>query len=207
MERALGEFPGLRCGGVSGGRYAARDRHALGGSGAPGDAGFDGPSIEGHAGIERRVVIGVKATPGIECLLPPGALGDEVAPFHVGEGGVIRGDEAGAGAALDGHVADGHAAFHREGTDDIAAVLDDVADSAGDTDAVDDGEDDILGGDAGMEFAVDFDRHGAGFRLREGLGGEHVLDLAGADAEGERAERAMGGGVAIAADDGHARAG
>ena len=32
--------------------------------------------------------------------------------------------------------------------------------------------------------------------LRQGLGGEDVLDLAGADAEGQGAERAVGGGVA-----------
>ena len=35
----------------------------------------------------------------------------------------------------------------------------------------------------------------------------HVLDLAGADAKGERAEGAMRAGVAVAADDGHARLG
>ena len=42
-------------------------------------------------------------------------------------------------------------------------------------------------------------------RLRQRLGGQHVLDLARADAEGERPERAVRGGVAVAADDGHAR--
>ena len=51
------------------------------------------------------------------------------------------------------------------------------------------------------------DRHPLRPRLRQGLGGEHVLDLAGADAEGERAERAVGGGVAVAAHDRHARQG
>ena len=41
--------------------------------------------------------------------------------------------------------------------------------------------------------------------LREqGLRRQHMLDLAGADAEGKRAERAMGGGVAVAAHDGRA---
>ena len=40
--------------------------------------------------------------------------------------------------------------------------------------------------------------------LRERLGGEDVLDLARADAEGERAERAVGRGVAVAAHDRHA---
>jgi hypothetical protein len=52
-----------------------------------------------------------------------------LAAFHVGEGGVVRGDEAGARAAFDGHVADGHA-LHGGGADDgIAAVLGDVTDS------------------------------------------------------------------------------
>ena len=43
--------------------------------------------------------------------------------------------------------------------------------------------------------------------LPQALRGQHVLDLAGADAEGERAERAVRGGVAVAADDRHARLG
>ena len=46
-----------------------------------------------------------------------------------------------------------------------------------------------------------------GARLRERLGGEHVFDLGGPDAEGERTERAVRGGVAVAADDGHPREG
>ncbi len=53
------------------------------------------------------------------------------------------------------------------------------------------------------------DAHLAGLRpvLEQALGRQHVLDLAGADAEGQRAERAVRRGVAVAADDGHARLG
>ena len=46
-----------------------------------------------------------------------------------------------------------------------------------------------------------------GLRCREDMGGEHVLDLAGTDAEGQRAEGAVGRGVAVAADDRHPRLG
>ena len=46
-----------------------------------------------------------------------------------------------------------------------------------------------------------------GSRWQQALRGQHVPDLAGADAEGQRAERAVGAGVAVAADDGHARLG
>ena len=43
-----------------------------------------------------------------------------------------------------------------------------------------------------------------GLCLRQGLRGHDVLDFAGADAEGECAEGSVGGGVRVAADDGHA---
>ena len=43
--------------------------------------------------------------------------------------------------------------------------------------------------------------------LGQGLGGQHVLDLAGADPEGQGAEGPVGRGVAVAAHDGHARLG
>jgi hypothetical protein len=42
------------------------------------------------------------------------------------------------------------------------------------------------------------------FFLDQRLRRQHMLDLGGADAEGQRAERAMGRGVAVAADDGGA---
>ena len=54
---------------------------------------------------------------------------------------------------------------------------------------------------------VDGDGHRAGPALGQRLRGEHVLDLARADAEGQRAERAVGRGVAVAAHDRHARLG
>ena len=52
--------------------------------------------------------------------------------------------------------------------------------------------------------AFDGDAEGFGLVLREGLGGHDVLDFAGADAEGQCAEGSVGGGVGVAADDGHA---
>ena len=54
------------------------------------------------------------------------------------------------------------------------------------------------------ELAVDLDQHVLGLLLDQRLGGEHMLDLRGADAMGQRAEGAMGRGVAVAADDGGA---
>ena len=64
-----------------------------------------------------------------------------------------------------------------------------------------DGEHYVLGRDAGRQIAVDVDAHPLRSGLRQGLGGEHVLDLAGADVEGQRPEGAVGGRVAVAAHD------
>ena len=71
----------------------------------------------------------------------------------------------------------------------------------------DDREHDVLRGDAGRQVAFDRDRHRARPLLGERLGREHVLDLARADAERERAERAVRRRVAVAAHDRHARLG
>ena len=86
-------------------------------------------------------------------------------------------------------------------TDRGTAVLDDVADAAARPDAVDDRQDDVLGAARSGQIALDGDGHRAGTVLRQGLGGEDVLDLAGADADRERAERAVRRGVGVAADD------
>ena len=80
-----------------------------------------------------------------------------------------------------------------------------MAGAARRADLADDGEDDVLGGDAVGERAVDDDAHVLGLRLDQRLRRQHVLDLRGADAEGERAEGAVRRGVAVAADDRRAR--
>ena len=82
-----------------------------------------------------------------------------------------------------------------------------MAGHAADAELPEGGEDEVLGGDAEAELAVVEDAHRAGPLLDHALGGEHVLHLGGADAEGECAEGAVGGGVRVAAHDGHARLG
>ena len=79
-----------------------------------------------------------------------------------------------------------------------------MAGAAGGADLADDGEDHVLRGHARRQLAVDGDAHVLRLALDQRLRGEHVLDLARADAVRERAEGAVRGGVAVAADDGHA---
>ena len=72
------------------------------------------------------------------------AARDKGAAFEIGEGGVVGRDHAGARAAFDGHVADGHARVHGERANGVAGVLDDVVGAAGDADLADEGQNQIF---------------------------------------------------------------
>ena len=62
-----------------------------------------------------------------------------------------------------------------------------------------------LGRHTRRKLAGDLDLHVLQFLLDQRLGGQHMLDLGGADPVRQRAEGAMRRGVAVAADDRHAR--
>ena len=64
---------------------------------------------------------------------------------------VVGRDQPGARAALDGHVADRHALFHRERADGRAAVLEHAAGAAAEPILAISGQDDVLGRDAAAE--------------------------------------------------------
>ena len=89
----------------------------------------------------------------------------------------------------------------------VAGVLEDVTGAAADADAAMRSRMMSLAVTPGAERAVDADLVGLERTLQQRLRGQHHLHLAGADAEGQRAEGAVGGGVGVAADDGHARLG
>jgi hypothetical protein len=58
-----------------------------------------------------------------------------------------------------------------------------------------------------FQLAVDVDGQRLGLALQQALRGQNVADFGGANAECQCAERAVRGGVAVAADDRHARLG
>src|SRR5262249_23130665 len=151
---------------------------------------------------EFRAGFGFQELPAFDGLLESLTTRDKRAAFEIGEGGFVGRDHAGARAALDGHVADGHAAVHREGADGFARVFGNMAGAPANADFADDGEDDVLSGDAFGTLAVDHDVKRFGAALHEALRSEDVFDFAGADAEGECAESAVRGGVAVAANNG-----
>ena len=83
-------------------------------------------------------------------------------------------------------------------------IFDDVAGAAGGADDADDGKHHVLGCHADREVAFNRDTHVFGMALSQRLGRQNMLDLRRADAKGQGAKGAVGGGVAVAADDGHA---
>src|SRR5690606_3395141 len=125
--------------------------------------------------------------------------------LEVSESLGVRSDDARARTAFDAHVADRQAPFDAHVLEYLAAVFDHVAGPAGGADRADDVEDQVFRGDAGAKLTLDTHFHRLRRPHQQGLRGENVLDLTGADAERQRADTAVGGGVAIAADDRGAR--
>src|SRR5579871_1214134 len=199
----VGLFVGLGGGVFDGGNFAF-DSGDHAGAGSPGDGRGDGRSVDVELAIERSAGFGGEGAPLGDGFVPCCACWREAAAFEVGEGSLVGSDHSGAGSGLDAHVADGHAAFHGESADGGPGVFDDVAGGSVGADLADDVEDDVLGGDAEGKVAVDGDAKGLWLGLREGLGGHDVLNLSGADAEGQCPEGSVGAGVGVAADDGHA---
>ena len=88
--------------------------------------------------------------------------------------------------------------------DGAAGVFDAVAGAAVGRDLADQVQDQILGRHARGQPAVDAQLHSLGLGLQQRLRGQHVFDFAGADAKRQGPERAVRGGVAVAANDRHA---
>ena len=207
LERPLEGAPLARVGLVGGGGDPAGDRDAHPGVGAVGDHRLERVGIDGDGLVVGRAVVGRERAPGLDRGVPGRPDRGVGAAVEVLEGRVVRGDQPGPRAALDAHVADGHPLFHRQSADRLAGVLEDVPGPAADPDPGDQREDDVLGTHPGDQPAVDTDLVGLRVALEERLGGQHHLDLAGPDPERQRAERAVGRGVRVAAHDGHPRLG
>jgi hypothetical protein len=88
-----------------------------------------------------------------------------------------------------------------------ARILVGEAGAAIDAQRADDVQNDVLGVDAGRQLAVDLDAADLEGAQRHRLRGEHVAHLTRTNAEGDRAERAVGRRVRIAAGDRGARLG
>jgi hypothetical protein len=106
--------------------------------------------------------------------------------------------------SLDRHIAQGHPTLHGQRPNGLAAELDRVAGPTGSADLADDRQNQVLGRDAEARLPVDANQHVLLLAQHQALGREHVLDLGGPDAEGQRPEGPVGRGVRITADQRHA---
>src|SRR5437016_4149660 len=202
FQRALGSFlivQVLKVMRIGNARVDAGD-HA--GVGAPGNLRRDLFGLEFDNHVELGSIVRTQKFPTLDRFLKFYSARNERPPFEIRESCVVRRDHSSARAAFNRHVADSHPAFHGKFANGLAAIFRNVSGAAADADFSDDGENDVFRGDAFRTFAVNENVHRLGFGLHEALRGENVFDFAGADAERERAESAVRGSVAVAADDG-----
>ena len=129
------------------------------------------------------------------------------AALEVVVGDVVGGHHARASTGLDRHIADGHAALHGERANGRSAVFEHVTLAAVGADLGDHGKDEVFGAHARAQCSLNVDGHSFERLERQGLRGEHVLNLAGADADGHGAKSAVRGGVRVATHHGDARHG
>ena len=118
------------------------------GVGAPSDLRRNLGGVEGDDLVVSCARVRGKGLPALHRGVKILAARNKGAAFHIGKRGIVRRHHAGARAAFNRHVANRHAAFHGEAANRLAPEFDDVAVAAGDANLADDGQNDVLGGDA-----------------------------------------------------------
>ena len=134
--------------------------------------------------VKGRIVVSTQSAPVRDSLVPLCTTRSVRTILEVGEGGLIRSNHADASSPLNRHIADRHATLHRHLLDGLAAILDHMTLSPTGADLGDEGQDEVLRCDLLRHFPIHHDGHRCGTNLREGLGSQHMLNLAGTDTEG-----------------------
>src|SRR5690554_800365 len=174
---------------------------------APAHLRLDSRAVELNHLVENRVVVAVQGTPVFNGLVPGLAFRRERTTFHILNGGVIHRHHTHTGAALDGHVADGHPTFHAQTTDSLTTKLNGVTGTTCGADLADDGQNHILAGHTRAKLAVHLHQHVLHFLLNQALGRQHVLYFRGTDTMSQATKGAVGRCVGITTDNAHTRQG
>ena len=117
---------------------------------------------------------------------------------------IVDRHHTGTCACLDRHVAQCHAAFHRQGANRGPGEFDGIARSARCTDFSDHGQYDILGRHPVLQRAVHFHQHGFRFFRKQSLRRQHMFHFRRTDTVCQTTERAMRRSMRIATNDRHA---
>ena len=192
LEGALGCGALVRVVNLFGVRHAVTQQHALARVGAPSHEWLELVRVDIDLGVEYGALVSRQRLPVLDRRVPVGTLRGVVATLHILESGLVWRDHASARAGLDRHVADRHAAVHRERANRAAAVLEHVTLATTGADLCDHRKNDVFRGDASANFTGDFDLHGFSATLLQRLRSQDVFDFRGADTEGQRAECTMG---------------
>ena len=141
------------------------------------------------------VLVGLKHGPGTDG-----------AAFHISQSHIVHGEDAVLGAGLDGHVGNGQTVIDAQVCNAGACKLQRLIAGTVHADHADQGQDHVLAGDIGLQFAGEVHLDGRG-NLEPGLAGCHGgAQIGGADAGGECAQSAVSAGVGVSADHGIAGA-
>src|SRR5690606_1582197 len=174
---------------------------------APAHLWLDGCAVQLNHLVENRIVVAVQGAPVFNGLVPGLAFRRERTAFHILDGGVIHRHHTHTGTALDGHVANGHPAFHAQTTDRLTTKLDGVTGTACGTNLADDGQNHILAGHTRAKFAVHLHQHVLHLLLNQALGSQNVLNFRGTDTMGQTAKGTVGRSMGITTHNAHTRQG
>ena len=180
---------------------------ALAGGDAPGDRRSNRSCVKAHFIVKDRVTAAGQATPPAHRLSPGLTARSERPALEVVEGDLIGIDVTATGAALNRHVAEGHALLHREGLNRWTGEFVGVTHTTLHPQGADDVQHQVLGVDPTLELTIHPDSADLELAHRQALARQHITHLTGADAKRNRAEGPVGRGVGVTAGHGHARLG
>ena len=170
---------------------------------SPGNKRRQPRGINFHDRVILRSGIGSQGAPAGDSFVP--IARDKSPALHISESSLVRRDHRGSRSGLDAHVAQGHPAFHGEPAHRLARVLDHMAGGAVDADLSNHSQGEILRAHSLAQLAAHIDLHALRLALRQALRSQNMLDFRRSNAKCQRPKRAVRAGMAVAADDGHAR--
>ena len=185
-------------------RNAGRDWNAHRRIRSVGDHRFERRNVYSDRLVEVSAFIAGQLFPSGERVIPVLPLWSEFAAGQILKCAVVGCDQTGARPRLDGHVADGHARVHIESANRGAGEFENASGSTTCSDLTDQRKDHVLCRHARLELSIKLNEEIFGFALQKALGREDHLDFARTDPVSKRAERAVRGGMTVAADDGRA---
>src|SRR6266849_1407353 len=155
------------------------------GARAPGYARGNCVSVNLDLSIKLSVSIRGQCSPVSDGLFPFFVAWTKAPAVEIRETSFIRRDHSRSRTRLDAHVAERHAPFHGKLAYSFACVFDYVTRSAIGSDLTDYSQRQVLRRHAFRQGATHVNQHSARLILWQALRCEHMLDFAGADAEGE----------------------